>query len=84
MRTTGSLLSSDRYQSTFTTRTEINGESAETMFFLPHSALSPACPTLLLAVWRHDANRASFSASGAFTAIETFHACSLSPPSAQC
>lgn len=27
MRTTGSLLSSERYQSTFTTRTEINVES---------------------------------------------------------
>lgn len=31
MRTTGSLLSSDRYQSTFTTRTEINGESDRDM-----------------------------------------------------
>lgn len=29
MRTTGSLLSSERYQSTFTTRTEIRGESNE-------------------------------------------------------
>lgn len=32
MRTTGSLLSSERYQSTFTTRTEINGESAKAIF----------------------------------------------------